>query len=111
MAYMKLAGIEMKKNLVDRLFNWYFTKDAFPYWVILFIDVLICYFAGFVVYWYYYMNTLDYVWLVSKGVFVYMIPAVIGFRVFKTYSGVIRYSSFVDLQRVAMAMLVKPRKG
>jgi len=106
MAYMNLAGIEMKKNLVDRLFNWYFTKDAFPYWVILFIDVLICYFAGFVVYWYYYMNTLDYVWLVSKGVFVYMVPAVIGFRVFKTYSGVIRYSSFVDLQRVALAMLV-----
>ena len=96
----------MKKAFVDRLFNWYFTKDALPYWVILFIDILICYIAGFIVYWYYYMNTLDYVWLVSKGVFVYMVPAVIGFKVFKTYSGVIRYSSFVDLQRVALAMAV-----
>ncbi len=96
----------MKNTFIDRLFNWYFTKDAFPYWVILFIDIVICYIAGFVVYWFYYTNTLNFMWLVSKGVFVYMVPAVIGFRVFKTYSGVIRYSSFLDLRRVALAMFL-----
>ena len=35
-----------------------------------------------------------------------MIFNLIGFRVFKTYSGIIRYSSFVDLQRVVFAMLL-----
>ncbi len=95
----------MKKNFTDRLFNWYFTKDALPYWVILFIDILICYIAGVLVYWYYYINALEYLSEVSKGVLVYMLPAVVGFKIFKTYMGVIRYSSFVDLQRVALAML------
>ena len=28
-----------------------------------------------------------------------------GFRLFRTYSGIIRYSSFVDLQRVGFAVL------
>ena len=35
-----------------------------------------------------------------------MVFALVGFRVFKTYSGIIRYSSFVDLQRVGLAMLL-----
>jgi len=34
-----------------------------------------------------------------------MIFNLIGFRIFHTYSGIIRYSSFVDLQRVGLAML------
>ena len=34
----------------------------------------------------------------------YMVFNVLGFRVFHTYSGVIRYSSFIDLQRVGYAM-------
>ena len=35
-----------------------------------------------------------------------LVFALVGFRVFKTYSGIIRYSSFVDLQRVGLAMLL-----
>lgn len=35
-----------------------------------------------------------------------MVFALVGFRAFKTYSGIIRYSSFVDLQRVGLAMLL-----
>lgn len=35
-----------------------------------------------------------------------MVFNLIGFRVFHTYSGVVRYSSFVDLRRVAYAMLL-----
>ena len=34
----------------------------------------------------------------------YMVFNILGFRVFHTYSGVIRYSSFIDLQRVGYAM-------
>ena len=32
-------------------------------------------------------------------------PYLVGFRLFRTYSGIIRYSSFVDLQRVGFAVL------
>ena len=37
---------------------------------------------------------------------IYLIFYVLGFRIFRTYSGILRYSSFVDLLRVAGAVLI-----
>ena len=93
---------------IQKILDWYFTKNALPYWVILFVDSLICYLFGVFVFWLYYHGviTLANLGLLSKTILVYMIFNLIGFRVFKTYSGIIRYSSFVDLQRVVFAMLL-----
>lgn len=93
---------------IQKILDWYFTKNALPYWVILFVDSLICYLSGVFVFWLYYHGviTLANLGLLSKTILVYMIFNLLGFRVFKTYSGVIRYSSFVDLQRVVFAMLL-----
>lgn len=93
---------------IQKILDWYFTKNALPYWVILFVDSLICYLSGVFVFWLYYYGviTLANLGLLSKTILVYMIFNLIGFRVFKTYSGIIRYSSFVDLQRVVFAMLL-----
>ena len=93
---------------IQKILDWYFTKNALPYWVILFVDSLICYLSGVFVFWLYYHGviTLANLGLLSKTILVYMIFNLIGFRVFKTYSGIIRYSSFVDLQRVVFAMLL-----
>lgn len=93
---------------IQKILDWYFTKNALPYWVILFVDSLICYLSGVFVFWLYYHRviTLANLGLLSKTILVYMIFNLIGFRVFKTYSGIIRYSSFVDLQRVVFAMLL-----
>ena len=93
---------------IQKILDWYFTKNALPYWEILFVDSLICYLSGVFVFWLYYHGviTLANLGLLSKTILVYMIFNLIGFRVFKTYSGIIRYSSFVDLQRVVFAMLL-----
>ena len=93
---------------IQKILDWYFTKNALPYWVILFVDSLICYLSGVFVFWLYYHGviTLANLGLLSMTILVYMIFNLIGFRVFKTYSGIIRYSSFVDLQRVVFAMLL-----
>lgn len=93
---------------IQKILDCYFTKNALPYWVILFVDSLICYLSGVFVFWLYYHGviTLANLGLLSKTILVYMIFNLIGFRVFKTYSGIIRYSSFVDLQRVVFAMLL-----
>lgn len=93
---------------IQKILDWYFSKNALPYWVILFVDSLICYLSGIFVFWLYYHGviTLANFGLLSKTILVYMIFNLIGFRVFKTYSGIIRYSSFVDLQRVVLAMLL-----
>ena len=37
---------------------------------------------------------------------IYWVFALVGFRMFRTYAGVVRYSSFVDLMRVAMGGVV-----
>lgn len=93
-------------GILKKIANWYFTKNALPYWSVLILDSIICYFSGILVFWLYYRGaiTIDNLGFLSKTILIYMCFNFIGFRVFRTYSGIIRYSSFVDLQRVAYAM-------
>ena len=95
-------------KIIDKIFQWYFTKNALPYWVVLAIDIFICYLSGILVFWFYYHGAVDFsnLSILTRTIFVYMVFALVGFRVFKTYSGIVRYSSFVDLQRVGLAMLL-----
>jgi len=89
-----------------KLVNWYFNKDSLPYWVVLIIDCLICYLSGLFVFLLFFRGhvTLANLGPFSSTLLVYLFFNIIGFRLFHTYSGIIRYSSFVDLQRVAGAM-------
>ena len=95
-------------KLINKIFEWYLTKNALPYWVVLAIDIIICYLSGVLVFWFYYHGAIEFsnLSLITTTIFVDMVFVLIGFRVFKTYSGIIRYSSFVDLQRVCLAMLL-----
>ncbi len=96
------------RDLFNKLLNWYFTKNALPYWAVLLLDCLICYLSGLFVFWFLTSThgVLTHIVPVSETIFVYMIFNLIGFRVFHTYSGVVRYSSFVDLRRVGYAMIL-----
>ena len=95
-------------RVLDKLLNWYFSKNSLPYWCVLLADSAICYLSGIIVFWFYYRGavTLGNITLLSKTIAIYMAFNLIGFRVFRTYSGILRYSSFVDLQRVALAQLL-----
>lgn len=95
----------MKMMFLNKLANWYFTRRALPYWMVLLIDCLICYLSGLFVFWLYYRGavTLGNLGILSKTILLYMVFNLIGFRIFRTYFGIIRYSSFVDLMHVAMA--------
>ena len=95
-------------RVLDKLLNWYFSKNSLPYWCVLLADSAICYLSGIFVFWFYYRGavTLGNIALLSKTIAIYMVFNLIGFRVFRTYSGILRYSSFVDLQRVALAQLL-----
>ena len=96
------------RELFNKLLNWYFTKNALPYWAVLLLDCMICYLSGLFVFWFLTstQGVLSHIVPVSETIFVYMIFNLIGFRVFHTYSGVVRYSSFVDLRRVGYAMVL-----
>lgn len=92
----------------SRLIRWYFSKGALPYWCILLIDFLVSIISGIFIYWFYNRgaNTLGNSVILTKTVVVYGLINFIGFRIFHTYYGILRYSSFLDLQRVGLAMLV-----
>ena len=95
-------------NLLSKFSTWYFSKKALPYWGILLIDMSIIFLSGLFVYVLNEgtMNALTNVGLLLETFAAYGFFYLIGLRVFRTYSGVIRYSSFVDLQRIALAMLL-----
>ena len=93
---------------IERVLSWYFSRNALPYWGILILDFLILVLAGIVTYWIFIFRrtvSIDQLMLLRTLV-MYALPGFIGARMFHTYSGIIRYSSFVDLTRVFYANLV-----
>ena len=92
----------------DKLLNWYFNKKSLPYWCLFLIDSIIVLFSGLFTYWIFNrtMEMFTHRFDVLYTSLFYVVISWIGARVFRTYSGVVRYSSFVDLQRVAYANLL-----
>lgn len=91
---------------IRKIVDSYFSKRTFPYWCVLLLDSAILFFSGVFVYWCFNRGTalqlnfwpLTYLMLLCVGVhFIF-------FAIFRTYSEIIRYSSFNDLIRVAQAM-------
>lgn len=91
---------------IRKIVDSYFSKRTFPHWCVLLLDSAILFLSGVFVYWCFNRGTalqlnfwpLTYLMLLCVGVhFIF-------FAIFRTYSGIIRYSSFNDLIRVALAM-------
>ena len=95
-------------NIFQNLARWYFSRRALPYWAILLLDSLIV------------MGAVALVVFLTEGAVsilterkslaiamgAYLVCYLLGFRALHTYSGVIRYSTFVDLQRVAFSNVI-----
>lgn len=88
-----------------KLLSWYFSKKSLPYWCIFLIDSFVVLFSGLLTYWIFNrtMEMFTHRIEVLYTCLLYVVISWISARVFRTYSGVIRYSSFVDLMRVAYA--------
>ena len=91
---------------IRKIVDSYFSKRTFPHWCVLLLDSAILFLSGVFVYWCFNRGTalqlnfwpLTYLMLLCVGVhFIF-------FAIFRTCSGIIRYSSFNDLIRVALAM-------
>ena len=94
--------------MLSRFFYWYFSKKSLPHWCIFLLDCGIVFCSALFVYM---LDngiscTLENLCSLCLTIFFYLIFYIISFRIFRTYFGIIRYSSFVDLQRVGMAVLV-----
>ena len=95
-------------NVFKNFARWYFSRRALPYWTVLLLDCLIVLCSG----WFVMMLTEGAVqtfmhWRqLLPEMLVYLLCYIFGFRMLSTYTGVMRYSSFVDLQRVGFACII-----
>lgn len=95
-------------NLFRKVVDWYFSNKALPYWCILLIDCVIVAFSTYVGHYIELGGDIfaGHFWNMTRGILLGLVLFVISFRVFHTYSGIVRYSSFIDLQRVATASFI-----
>ena len=92
----------------SKLSNWYFSKKSLPYWCIFWIDCAVIYLSYLFIY--QQINSgaqaLGILGQLSAVFAIFTMFHAIGFRMFHTYDGILRYSSFVDLQKVFYAVTV-----
>ena len=96
------------KAFVDNFLYRYFSVKTLPYWVILALDSCIVIFSGLITR---YIAAggngfVNNFWQFATGLIVTVCLFFIGFKIFHTYSHILRYSSFTDLFKVASATLV-----
>ena len=95
-------------KLFSSFFDWYFGKNALPYWCIVIFDFLLCLFGGIFAMWLRHplSEMLGEMPQLMHTFLAFGVANLIGFRLFHTYSGILRYSQFVDLLRVLYASIL-----
>lgn len=90
-----------------KIFSWYFSKNALPYWCVLAIDSCIILFAEMLAV--SFSTSADYIVQKYKSILLFNMTSLptmwLGMRIFHTYSGILRYSSLVDLAKVVYAVV------
>lgn len=91
-----------------KLANWYFSRSALPYWSILLLDCVFVVAAGVLAFAVHHgaAQTVASAGALAVTLCAFLVCYAVGFRVFHTYDGVMRYSSFTDLLRVSSAVVL-----
>lgn len=94
----------MKAKLIQR----YLSTKVLPIWTILLIDVCIIIVSSILAYVlrYDFKSVFMETSTIDKAIFGTVIINLIFFRVFRTYSNVLRFSSFVDIMRIFVSLTV-----
>ncbi|WP_033148146.1 nucleoside-diphosphate sugar epimerase/dehydratase [Prevotella sp. P6B1] len=94
-------------SFIKKISQWYFGKNVLPYWVILLMDTAIVFISAVFTYWVTNRTMMAFENRFSMLYTALLFAALswVGAKVFKTYSGVLRYSSSIDLAKLAYANL------
>lgn len=90
-------------NLLQNFSKWCFSKRTLPYWCILAYDSVIVIASGFFVYYlqHGFTDLVENINRVASGMVICLLIYILAFVLFHTFNGVLRFSSFIDLRRVA----------
>ena len=94
--------------MYKRLIDWYFTKAAVPFWYVLISDCFIVFCSGVLAYAFNHTGTvaLENLSVLLYTLAIYLPAYLIGFRLFHTYSGIIRDSTAGDLIRIGFSLSI-----
>ena len=97
-----------KRNWFTKWMRNFFNKKVLPYWCVLLLDAFILFASCIFCYW---VQNKSVVLLTHRDSVVltsvfYALLSWVGAKIFRTYTGVVRYSSLVDLMKVGYANLV-----
>ncbi|MBR4793252.1 MAG: polysaccharide biosynthesis protein [Bacteroidaceae bacterium] len=94
------------KNFFKKITDWYFTKKAVPYWCILLLDCFLVLLNGYIAMFLtreqaFHSNALFMAntWGILINTFIFAVS----FKIFHTYHGIVRYSTFHDLANISSA--------
>lgn len=93
--------------MYKKITDWYLSRKAFPYWCVFLTDCAIVFLSGVIAY---AINHGLSVCVQDFGILlytllIYEVCFIAGFRIFHTYSGIIRKSSFADLVYSVFSLL------
>ncbi len=95
-------------SIINKLTHWYFGKKVLPYWAVLLADSIIVLVSSIFIFWVANRSLITYenrLTVFYSSLF-FAVISWVGARCFKTYAGVLRYSSSVDLMKLAYANTV-----
>ena len=94
--------------MYKRLIDWYFTRAAIPFWYVLISDCFIIFCSGVLAYAFNHTGTvaLENLSVLLYTLAIYLPAYLIGFRLFHTYSGIIRDSTAGDLIRIGFSLSI-----
>ena len=92
------------KHIFKNITDWYFTKKAVPYWFILLLDCLLVFLNGWIALFLTrpqaFVNDVLF-WSNFWGILINVLIYAISFKIFHTYHGIVRYSTFHDLANIS----------
>lgn len=92
--------------MFEKIASWYFSRAAIPYWIVFAADCLMTFIGGIIAFAAYYSLSFTVANLgpLSLSLLAFSLCYMVGFKLFHTYTGVIRQTSVSDLARVGLAL-------
>lgn len=88
--------------------RWYFTRDALPFWGMIILDSIFVIVSGLLAFLLHHWHepVSGIFWPLLRTLLIFLPCFWVSFKIFHTYVGVIKFSSFNDLVRIFQSVLV-----
>jgi FlaA1/EpsC-like NDP-sugar epimerase len=94
--------------LFSKIRDWYLSRKALPYWTVFFADSVLLLLSGYIAFFVFNKapQIINVFLPLTRVLLITVVLSWPSMRIFATYAGIIRFSSFVDLRKVVYANML-----